>query len=65
VNLQLLSGAAGAMRLLGKPLVKRSVTEFAEILLKTLPSFDAGQPAEKATLILQSRAEASIISFAR
>ncbi len=51
---------------LGKPLVKRRVSELAEILLKKLPLIDAGNPAaEKVASILRRRAEAARMSFAR
>jgi len=51
---------------LGKPLVKRRVSELAEALLETLPVIDAGNPAaEKVASILRRRAESAINSFAR
>ncbi len=51
---------------LGKPLVKRRVSELAEILIDKLPLIDAGKPAaEKAASILRCRAEAAMMSFAR
>ena len=51
---------------LGKPLVKRRVSELAKSLLETLPAVDTGNPAaEKVASILRRRAEAAIKSFAR
>ena len=52
---------------LGKPLVKRRVSELAEVLLEKLPSLmNAGNPAaEKVASILRRRAEAAMISFVR
>lgn len=41
-----------------KPLVKRRVFEFAEILLETLPKVDASNPAaEKVASLIRERAE--------
>jgi serine/threonine-protein kinase HipA len=51
---------------LGKPLVKRRVSELAEILLERLPLIDARNPAaEKVASILRRRAEAARMGFAR
>jgi serine/threonine-protein kinase HipA len=50
---------------LGKPLVKRRISELAEDLLEALPVIDAGKPAaEKAASILRRRAETAMRSFA-
>ena len=50
---------------LGRPLVKRRVSELAEDLLEALPAIDAGKPAaEKAASILRRRAETAMRSFA-
>jgi serine/threonine-protein kinase HipA len=51
---------------LRNPLVKRRVSEFAEVLLEKLPLVDAGNPAaEKVASILRRRAEAARMSFVR
>jgi serine/threonine-protein kinase HipA len=51
---------------LGKPLVKRRVSELAKVLLETLPAIDIGNSAaEKVSSILRERAETAIRSFGR
>jgi serine/threonine-protein kinase HipA len=51
---------------LGKPLVKRRISELAEDLLEALPAIDVGKPAaEKAALFLRRRAKTAMRSFAR
>jgi hypothetical protein len=51
---------------LGKPLVKRRVSELAKVLLETLPAIDiANSAAEKVSSILRGRAETAIRVFGR
>ena len=51
---------------LGKPLVKRRVSELAEVLLEKLPRIDAANPAaEKVASTLRRRAEAARMNYAR
>jgi serine/threonine-protein kinase HipA len=51
---------------LGKPLVKRRVSELAKVLLDTLPAIDVSNPAaEKISSILHGRAETAIRVFGR
>jgi serine/threonine-protein kinase HipA len=51
---------------LGKPLVKRRVSELAEVLLESLPAVNtANSSVEKVGSILRKRVEKAILSFAR
>jgi hypothetical protein len=51
---------------LGKPLVKRRVSELAKVLLETSPAIDTtNSAAEKVSSILRGRAETAIRVFGR